>query len=95
MLRTGFWNVGSQDPGRRSQARCRASVLHRKGGRLSSGLTIPRVDAPQGMLRIPQGMLKILAEAQPSTNASTRSGLPLPLTILSGAAMTTAPVAGS
>ncbi len=30
-----------------------------------------------------------------STKASTRSGLPLPLTILSGAAMTTAPAGGS
>ena len=32
-------------------------------------------------------------DAYPSINASTRSGLPLPLTIFSGAAMSTAPVA--
>ena len=33
--------------------------------------------------------------AYPATSASTRSGLPLPLTIFRGAAMTTAPVGGS
>ena len=33
--------------------------------------------------------------AKPATIASTRSGLPLPLTIFSGAAITTAPVGGS
>jgi len=40
--------------------------------------------------------IRVRAEAdQSATNASTRNGLPLPLTIFRGAAMTTAPVGGS
>lgn len=35
------------------------------------------------------------AKPYPGTTANTRNGLPLPSTILSGAAITTAPVAGS